>query len=144
MAPPRRKKASPRRQPRSRASSAAIERFFADRPTARRIFVAVERAVTATGAATMRVTKAQIAFRRQRGFAWVWTPDRWLAGDIAPLVLSVALSRRDPSARWKQIVEPTPGRWMHHLELRSARAVDGDVRAWLREAWEGAQANPAR
>jgi hypothetical protein len=118
------------------AVDAAIEHFFAGRREARRIFGAVDRAVRAAGPATVRVTRSQIAFRRKRGFAWAWTPDRWLEGRTAPLVLSIALCRRDRSRRWKEVVRPAPGRWMHHLELRSPREVDEPVLAWLREAWE--------
>ena len=51
-------------------------------------------------------------------------------------MLSVGLERRDESPRWKQVVEVRPGRFMHHLELRSADEIDDEVRAWLREAWE--------
>jgi hypothetical protein len=50
-------------------------------------------------------------------------------------VLTVGLRRRDGSPRWKQIVEPYPGRFTHHLELRSPGEVDAEVEAWLREAW---------
>ncbi len=90
------------------------------------------------GPSERRITKSQIAWRRRRGFARVWTPDRYLHGDGAPLVLSVALPRRDASPRWKEVVEPRPGHWMHHLELRAEDDVDDDVAAWLREAWAAA------
>ncbi len=95
--------------------------FFADDEVARRCF-------------EWRVTKSQIAARAGRDFAWLWRPGRWLRGDVAPLVLSVALSRRDPSPRWKQVVEVTPGRWMHHLELRDEADADAEVARWLAEA----------
>jgi hypothetical protein len=55
-------------------------------------------------------------------------------------VLSVALPGRDPSPRWKEIVEPSPGRWMHHLELRSPEDPDGQVLAWLQTARQQADA----
>lgn len=86
----------------------------------------------------MRVTKSQVAFARKRQFAWAWLPDRYLKGDTAPLVLSVSLRRRDTSARWKEVIEPTPGRWMHHLEVRDEADLDEAVRGWIREAYAGA------
>ena len=110
-----------------------IDAFFEGRAAARRLFDTVRTAIERAGAVKIRVTKSQIAFSRRRGFAWAWTPDRYLRGS-APLVLSIALRRRDDSPRWKEVVEPTPGRWMHHLELRAKSAVDRDVRAWLDEA----------
>lgn len=115
------------------------ELFFAGRPLAREIFEVVVAAQVAVGPASLRVTKSQIAFRRRRAFAWVWTPDRHLRGrHLAPLVLSVALPSRDGSPRWKEVVEPAPGRFMHHLELYEPVEVDDEVRGWLHRAWEAA------
>ena len=111
-----------------------VEDLFAGRPEAGRLHEAVAR----IGPAATRPGKSQIGFRRRRGFAWTWRPDLYLSGQPAPLVLSVALPRRDPSPRWKEVVEPAPGRFMHHLELRRPDEVDAEVEAWLREAWEAA------
>lgn len=61
-----------------------------------------------------------------------------LAGGHALLVLTLSFAKRDDSPRWKQIVEPAPGRFTHHLELYDAAEIDGEVRRWLREAWEAA------
>ena len=88
------------------------------------------------GPTEMRATKSQVAFRRRRAFAWAWIPSMYLSGPRPPLVLSVALLRQDSSPRWKEVVEPTPGNFMHHLELGSSAAVDEEVLGWFREAWE--------
>lgn len=113
-----------------------VAAFFQGRADARRLFAAVRAAIDDAGPSTLRVTKSQIAFGRRRGFAWVWTPDRWLRGsDLAPLVLSFALPRRARSRRIKEIVEPRPGRFMHHLELFEVDELDDQVRRWLRRAW---------
>jgi hypothetical protein len=45
---------------------------------------------------------------------------------------------RSDSPRWKEIVEPAPGRFTHHLELYDVADVDDEVRGWLRQAWEAA------
>lgn len=116
-----------------------LDAFFAGRPQARALFDAVARAVAqaAPGAET-RVTRSQVAFRRAHPFAAAWTPDRHLRGATAPLVLSVFLPERDGSPRWKEVVQPAPGRWTHHLELRDAAEVDAEVVAWLRRAGDAA------
>lgn len=114
------------------------DEFFAGWEESRRVFDALCGAVEATGAADIRVTASQVAFRRRRAFAWAWVPDRYLRGEHAPLVLSLPFRHRDPSPRWKELVEPAPGRFMHHLELHSVSEIDDEVRAWLREAWESA------
>jgi len=84
------------------------------------------------------VTKSQVAFRRRRAFAWAWMPGAYLRGQVAPLVLTLSFRRREPSPRWKEVVESYPGRFAHHLELRSTAEIDDEVRAWLQEAWAAA------
>ena len=113
----------------------AVEAFFEGYEASRPLFDALWAAVQALGPAELRVTKSQIAFRHRVAFAWVWIPDRYLSGGHAPLVLSVSLRRRDDSPRWKEIVEPAPGRFMHHLELHGVGEVDDEVRRWLEEAY---------
>ena len=113
----------------------AVEGFFEGYEASRPLFDALWAAVQAIGPAELRVTKSQIAFRRRVAFAWAWIPDRYLRGGHAPLVLSLSLRRRDDSPRWKEIVEPAPGRLMHHLELHGVGEVDDQVRGWLAEAW---------
>ena len=115
-----------------------LDEFFAGQDESRRVFEILRAAVEAIGPTELRITKSQIAFRRQRAFAQAWMPGKYLRGDLVPLVLSLSLSRRDPSPRWKQIVEPAPGRFTHHLELRSHADIDDEVRTWLQEAWVNA------
>jgi len=113
----------------------SLDEFFAGEVESRQIFNALRNAIDELGQAQMVVTKSQVAFRRQKAFAWAWMPGMYLRGKHAPLVLSLALRRRDNSSRWKEIVEPRPGRFMHHLELYSIADIDDEVRAWLQEAW---------
>ena len=86
------------------------------------------------GGAEVRTTKSQVAFRRRRGFAYLWLPGRYLAHPGADVVLSVVLGRHDPSPRWKEVVHPAAAHWMHHLEIHDAAEIDDEVAAWLREA----------
>lgn len=113
-----------------------LDEFFAAKGLSRQLFEAVHSEINALGENSMHVSKSQVAFTRRRGFAWVWMPERYLKRKAAPLVLSLSLPRRDPSPRWKQVVEPYPGRFMHHLELFDRSDLDGEVRGWLEEAWE--------
>src|SRR5687768_10070473 len=84
----------------------AVERFFAGHPLARAIFERVRAVVDAAGGCEIRVSKSQVAFRRRRGFAYLWLPDRYLARPAAEVVLTVALGRADRSPRWKEVVYP--------------------------------------
>jgi len=116
----------------------ALEQFFAGHEASRQIFDVLRDAIDAIGPAELRVTRSQIAFRRRVAFAWAWTPARYLRGQVAPLVLTLSFHQRDASLRWKAIVEPVPGRFMHHLELHAVTDIDDEVRDWLRNAWGSA------
>jgi hypothetical protein len=115
-----------------------VDDFFEGHDLSRAIYDAVLREVKALGPLELRVSKSQVAFRRRRDFAWVWMPEMYLRRKAAPLVLSLAFRQRDRSPRWKEVVEPKPGRFMHHLELYSPADIDEEVTAWLRDAWEEA------
>ena len=82
----------------------------------------------------VRTTKSQVAFRRERGFAFLWRPRQYLRAASADVVLSLALSRRLESVRFKQVVQPSRGTWMHHLEIGAVEDVDQEVEEWLDEA----------
>ncbi len=113
------------------------DEFFGDQALSKALFAAICREVDAIGEASLRVTKSQIAFARRRAFAAVWMPGQYLKGrPTAPLVLTVFLPYRDESPRWKEIVEPAPGRFTHHLELYDAAGIDQAVRRWLQRAWD--------
>jgi hypothetical protein len=116
----------------------SLASFFRGHEASRGVYDALAALVTTVGRAQVRVTKSQIAFRRRRAFAWAWVPGRYLRGERPPLVLSLSLPRRDRSERWKEIVEPRPGRFLHHLELWSEGDLDSEVKGWLLEAWRAA------
>lgn len=115
-----------------------LDEFFEGQSESRRLFGAVLRVINAIGPAQVRVTKSQIAFRRNRAFAWLWRPGKYLRGKCAPLVLTLSFRHRDASPRWKEVVESYPGRFTHHLELYSVDEVDDEVRRWLQQAWMAA------
>jgi len=113
------------------------EEYLTGHPLAQDVFDTV-RALTAETGAEVRTTTSQIAFRRRRGFAFLWLPGRYLAHPTADVVLSVDLGRHDDSPRWKEVAHPAPGHWLHHLEIHALPEVDDEVAGWLREAAERA------
>ena len=117
----------------------ALDDYFGEHAESRALFDALRAIIAELGGVTLRVSKSQVAFRRKKAFAWAWRPEQYLRRPAAPLVLTVGLRRRDPSPRWKQVIEPAPGRFTHHLELYSASDLDDEVRRWLLEAWEDAR-----
>ncbi len=79
-----------------------------------------------------------MAWRRRVGLAYSRMPGSWLRSPGSEAVLSIALGRLDPSVRFKQVAHPAQRIWMHHLEVRAPEELDGQVAAWLREAYDRA------
>lgn len=113
------------------------EDLFRGFPQGLAVCRAVQDAVAAIGEAGVRVTRSQVAFRRRRGFAYVWRPGQYVRSDV-PAVLSIALPRAVVSIRVKEVAHPSPGVWMHHVELGGPAEVDDEVVGWLTEAWAAA------
>ena len=113
-----------------------LDEFFSGEEDSLLIYRNLFAAIDVLGSVEVSATKSQIAFRRRKAFAWAWIPGKYLRGKTAPLVLTVLLSRKDPSPRWKQVVEPKTGKFMHHLELYTHEDIDSEVLAWLQEAWD--------
>lgn len=111
------------------------EQFFAGNEVGLSAFRKTLAILGGLSGVSTRVSKSQIAFRVDRGFAYLWVPGRYLSNPAAPVVLSIVLPRRVESERFKEVVHPSK-HWIHHLELNSPEDIDDEVREWLREARE--------
>lgn len=110
------------------------EEFFAGRPLAYAVYLRVRELLDPLGPYEVRASRSQVAFRRRRGFAYLWMPGQYLRNPQADVVLTLALGRQDESPRFKQVAHPAPTQWIHHLEVRDVADLDDEVGAWLREA----------
>jgi len=110
------------------------EDFFAGNPLGLMVHARVLHALREVGPVAVRVSTSQVAFRRKRGFAFLWVPGQYLRNPAADVVLTIALGRHDPSERFKEVAHPSPSQWIHHLEVRSPGDIDDEVVAWLHEA----------
>ena len=113
------------------------EALFEGRPLGYEFYQAATRVIEQFGDVERRATKSQVAFRRRRGFAYVWRPGQYVDSEV-PAVLSIALPRQLRSPRFKSVVHPSDRVWMHHLELSTVDDIDDEVVAWLREAFDAA------
>lgn len=77
--------------------------------------------------------RTQTAFVRAVQFAWVSMPRR--KADAGAVTLSIGLPSRMESPRIQYAAEVAPGRWMHHLLIRSADELDDEALEWLDAAW---------
>ena len=112
-----------------------VDKYFEGKEESKRLFEAVHKVIKAFGAAEVRVTKSQVAFQRRKTFAWGWIPGKYLRREAAPPVLTFSFPHKDASPPWKEVVETSPGRFTHHLELYSTNDIDDQVRNWLKDAW---------
>lgn len=111
------------------------EDFFRGDAFGLTLFEKVLAVLSRHGRVEVRTSKSQIAFRRRRGFAYLWLPDMYLGDRAAGIVvLSFALGRCADSPRFKQVTKVAPTHWMHHLEICDLSAIDEQLVAWLREA----------
>ena len=108
--------------------------FLDGHPVAVSVYERVCSCLVDIGPFEVRSSKSQIAFRRRRGFAYLWLPGQHLKNPDAEVVLTIALGRHDPSDRFKEVAHPATHHWMHHLELHGPDEIDDEVVAWLREA----------
>jgi hypothetical protein len=115
-----------------------LDEFFCNQAESKHLFEALLCQINEFGPVELKVTKSQIAFRRNKTFAWAWMPGKYLRGKVAPLVLTLPFRKRDSSPRWKEIVEPSRGQFIHHLELFSISDIDDEVKEWLRATWQTA------
>ena len=114
------------------------DEFFGDSPNGLAVYQRVHELLTeARPDVAVRTSKSQVAFRRRRGFAYLWRPSQYLRRG-AEVVLSIALDRQISSERFKEVAHPAPKVWMHHLEILSVGDVDPEVAAWLLEAADNA------
>ncbi len=118
-----------------------LDEFFKGYETSRPLFEAVRAALDSIGPTDLRVSKSQVAFWRKKAVARLWIPARYLRRQTAPLVLTLGFHSRDASPRWKEIIQPAPGWFTHHLELYTAADIDEEVRRWLKAAWDLAGEN---
>lgn len=107
--------------------------FFNDHPRAVAVYAAFDEALERRfGPQEPRVQKTQITYTNPRVFACVSLPRR--KGEEGILV-SLGLGRRESSQRVAVASEPYPGRWTNHIPVRTPEEVDGELMAWVEEAY---------
>ncbi len=113
-----------------------IDEFFTGFELSRTLYDALAEVVSHITPSTIRVTKSQVAFWDGKPFLWVWIPGRYLKNrPTAPLVLTVVYQQKDPSPRWKQVVQNRKGWFTHHLELFCVDKIDEEVIDWVAQSW---------
>ena len=85
----------------------------------------------------IKVARTQITFANKRGFAFVsFNPCRKAKDRPAVwMTVTFGLGYRKDSPRIDVATQPYPGRWTHHVILRSRSEIDDTLLGWIEEAW---------
>lgn len=113
--------------------------LFNERPAALPLFTALEeRLLERFPEARKRVQKTQITYYHRRVFACVSFARVKRKADLPPVWLTLTLGLPCPLAsdRAAAITEAYPGRWTTHLVLGSEAELDGELFAWLEQAYD--------
>ena len=106
-----------------------LEHHFANKPpTIRALFDAVVAAIRDIGPVEVLSEKTRIAFHVRMSFAQVTPRRQWLDGHVM-------LARRLESPRFRRIETFSPRNHLQVFRIASADDIDGEFRAWLREAY---------
>lgn len=117
-------------------SDQAVERLFAGRPEALKLFCAIRTCIESIGSVHTQASRTQVSFGGRTKFAWVWLPQLWVRNrPDTSVTLSFALGRRVDDDRIGEAVQTRGGHWMHHVVIEKESDVDEAVTEWLREAY---------
>ncbi len=117
--------------------------FFNGHSAALPIYEALEAALCERWPGTKkRVQKTQITFFDRHVFACVSFQRVKRKAELPDpyLVLTLGLPYPLESQRAAVKTEPYPGRWMTHLVLGGPEEIDGELLAWIGEAYDFSQA----
>ena len=115
-----------------------LARLFARDPEMLPLYLVFEARVRKTcGDCRIRVQKTQVTFSNRYNFACASLPIRrkrdWPAHC---LMVTFGLAHRVDSPRIAVAVEPYPNRWTHHVLVEREADIDGELMAWVREAYD--------
>jgi len=121
-------------------SSPEIRQLFASQPARIPIYETLERWILGLPGTRVVYRKTQASFYARRTFASAWPP-------VLPVknrpehyfVVSFYLDHRVENPRIVSSVEPSPGRWTHHVLVASEADLDDVLRGWLLAAYEWAE-----
>jgi hypothetical protein len=111
-----------------------LDAHFAGKdPAVRETFDRVLQVVERLGPVAVLPEKTRIALQVRMSFAALMPKRRWLDGHVV-------LARRVESPRFRRVEVYSPQNVVHRFRLGSPADVDGEVEAWLAEAYSvGAQ-----
>ncbi|WP_146153915.1 DUF5655 domain-containing protein [Nocardia brasiliensis] len=115
----------------------AVERLFADRPEALRLFRAFVPRIAELGGIGAEVMKTQVSFAADRKFAWLWPlpVSRGTPPDVLMLTLVTRSRFTDPLIRSAE--QNRPGTWTLQIRITDESVIERVLDAgWLDAAYD--------
>jgi hypothetical protein len=112
-----------------------VNKLFEKYPGALELYLSIQQFISSLGGITIETTKNQVSFGTKRKFAWIWLPQKWVRAPHDSVTLTFALHERLESPKIKEVVEPYPNRFTHHVVITSPGQFDDEVRSWLKDAY---------
>lgn len=111
--------------------------FFDRMPQALPLYEAfIEKLDAAVPSYNLSVKKTQISFSNRYNFAFVSLPVRKMKGwPEVCIIVTFGLRDQVTDPRIAVSVEPYPNRWTHHVVVGDAAEIDGQLMAWIQEAY---------
>lgn len=102
--------------------------FFSGAPEALGLFELLwERIAARWGDTSLKVQKTQITFLDPRGFCFASLRGR-------RLIVSFGLGHALQSPRFQAVSNPAPGRFTHHVAVRTADELDEELLSWIAQS----------
>ena len=97
----------------------AAEELFSGKVVQFELYLHISKYIESFDKVKIKVTKTQVSFASKRQFAWVWLPKEWdKRRPPNSIVLSFSMGRHVYNSQITQVVEPYPGRYMHHVIIQ--------------------------
>jgi hypothetical protein len=113
-----------------------VDKLFGERKVALQLFRTVQSFIENLGEVNTEITKTQVSFGTKRKFAWVWLPQLWIKNQPKnSIVLTFALDHHIENKKIKEVVEPSPGKWTHHIVIKNSSDFNDEIKSWVEEAW---------
>lgn len=111
--------------------------FFDRMPQALPLYEAfIEKLDAAVPSYNLSVKKTQISFSNRYNFAFVSLPVRKMKGwPEVCIIVTFGLRDQVTDPRIAVSMEPYPNRWTHHVVVGDAAEIDGQLMAWIQEAY---------
>ena len=118
-------------------TSSAVDEFFEDRPTVRKLFDRLHSEIKALGDLSMSISKTQIAYGAKRKFAWLWLAPATEKTPEGVLMLRLDMKSKVSHLFIAHVEESYNGKWTHQIPIMGVSLIQEIAKqGWLDDAYQ--------